>query len=128
MVIIMRQKSNPDSDKLNFKPIGAAMRRARHIAGLTQEKASEELGIQQQHYQRLETTGKYPGINLFYKIVRLYHLSVDELFYPEEAPKKSSVRKQLDYLLDKLDEGEIMIIVNLTKSLLNSRKQNKQGN
>jgi len=31
--------------------------------------------------------------------------------------------RQLDYLLDKLNEREIMVIVNLAKSLLNSRKQ-----
>ena len=88
------RKRNESGNKLDFKPIGRAMREARLCEGWTQEEAAEKLGIEQPYYQRLERSGQYPSIEVFYKIVRLFQLSVDELFFPNIKPAKSGRRKR----------------------------------
>lgn len=108
--------------KLDFKPIGMAMRKARLAEGWTQEEAAEKLGIEQPYYQRLEKYGQYPGLHLLYEITQLYQISLDEFFFPNVRPDKSSTRRQVNALLDKLEEPELQLVENTARSLLRMRK------
>lgn len=112
------RKRNRSGDKLDFKPIGKAMREARLCEGWTQEQAAEKLGIEQPYYQRLERSGQCPSIEVFYKIVRLFQLSVDECFFPNVKPSKSGRRRRLDVMLDRLEEEELFIIEGTIKGIL----------
>lgn len=112
------RKRNGSGNKLDFKPIGKAMREARLCEGWTQEEAAEKLGIEQPYYQRLERSGQCPSIEVFYKIVRLFQLSVDECFFPNVKPSKSGRRRRLDVMLDRLEEEELFIIEGTIKGIL----------
>lgn len=112
------RKRNGSGNKLDFKPIGRAMREARLCEGWTQEQAAEKLGIEQPYYQRLERSGQCPSIEVFYKIVRLFQLSVDECFFPNVKPSKSGRRRRLDVMLDRLEEEELFIIEGTIKGIL----------
>ena len=116
------RKRNESGNKLDFKPIGRAMREARLCEGWTQEEAAEKLGIEQPYYQRLERTGQYPSLEVFYKIVRLFQLSVDEWFFPDVRPSKSGRRRRLDAMLDRLEEDELLVIESTIKGLLRMRE------
>lgn len=94
------------------------MREARLCEGWTQEQAAEKLGIEQPYYQRLERSGQCPSIEVFYKIVRLFQLSVDECFFPNVKPSKSGRRRRLDVMLDRLEEEELFIIEGTIKGIL----------
>ena len=40
----------------------------------------------------------------------MFHISVDEYFYPQEKAKKSTIRRQIDVSLDELTDEELKII------------------
>lgn len=120
------RKRNTSGEKPDFKPIGKAMREVRLCEGWTQEEAAEKLGIEQPYYQRLETTRQYPSVELFYKIVRLFQLSVDECFFPDVRPAKSGRRRRLDAMLDRLEENELLVVESTIKGLLRMREENKE--
>lgn len=120
------RKRNDSGNKLDFKPIGKAMREARLCEGWTQEEAAEKLGIEQPYYQRLERNGQYPSIEVFYKIVRLFQLSVDEFFFPDVKPVKSGRRRRLDALLGRLEEDELLVLESTIKGLLRMREERKK--
>lgn len=117
------RKRNGSGNKLDFKPIGRAMREARLCEGWTQEEAAEKLGIEQPYYQRLERNGQYPGIDLFYRIVRLFQLSVDELFFPNVKPAKSGRRKRMEAMLDRLDDAELLVVEGAVKGILRMKEE-----
>lgn len=117
------RKRNTAGEKPDFKPIGQAMREARLCEGWTQEEAAEKLGIEQPYYQRLETTGQYPSVEMFYKIVRLFQLSVDEFFFPNVTPVRSGRRKRLDSMLDRLNDNELLVVESTIKGLLRMKEE-----
>ena len=121
MVIRMRRKESDDS--FDFRPFGKAMRTARKDEGWTQGEAAERLGIEQPYYQRLEAGyGQKPGLALFYRIIRLYQISVDEYFFPNVAPEKSTTYRRIEALLDKMDDDELIVIEGIARLLLGKRK------
>jgi len=53
---------------------------------LSQADLAERLGVSRQTVNALET-GKYdPSLPLAFKIARLFHMSIEEIFQPEEEP------------------------------------------
>ena len=40
----------------------------------------------------------------------MFHISVDEYFYPQEKAEKSTIRRQIDVSLDELTDEELKII------------------
>lgn len=120
------RKRNRSGNKLDFKPIGRAMREARLCEGWTQEQAAEKLGIEQPYYQRLERSGQCPSIEVFYKIVRLFQLSVDECFFPDVRPARSGRRRRLDTMLDRLEEDELLVVESTIKGLLRMREERQK--
>ena len=117
------RKRNASENKLDFKPIGKAMREARLCEGWTQEEAAEKLGIEQPYYQRLERNGQYPGIDLFYRIVRLFQLSVDECFFPDVRPTRTGRRRRLEDMMDRLDDTELLVIEGAIKGILRMKEE-----
>lgn len=98
------------------------MRTARLSEGWTQEEAAEKLSVEQPYYQRLERYGQHPGLQLFYKITRLFQISVDEYFFPNTKPAKTSGRRRLDTLLDKLEDKELQVLESTARALLRARE------
>jgi len=121
--VIRMKKKRTAGDRFDFRPIGAAMRNSRTDEGWTQEEAAERLEIEPPHYQRLEKNGRYPSFDLFVKIVRLYQLSVDEFFLPHIRPSRSTARRRLDTLLDKLEDNELSVVESTAKALIRMRER-----
>lgn len=84
------------------------------------------MGIEQPYYQRLEISGRYLSVELFYKMVRLFHLSVDEFFFPDIKPVKSRRHRRLDALLGRLEEDELLVVESTIKGLLRMREERKK--
>lgn len=100
---------NNDFD-FDFMPIGQAIKKAREARGMTREQLSEIIGYAPRHIQAIENEGKYPSIELFIQLIQMFDVSVDEYIFPDKEVKKSSVRRRLDALLDKLDDKELSVI------------------
>ena len=46
----------------------------------------------------------------FHDLVTMFHISVDEYFYPQEKAEKSTIHRQIGVSLDKLTDEELKII------------------
>lgn len=74
-------RKKKDTHSFDFRPLGLAIREAREQAGLSRND-----------------------------LVTMFHISVDEYFYPQENAEKSTIRRQIDVLLDDLTDDELKII------------------
>ena len=49
-------------------------------------------------------------VNFILTLTTMFHISVDEYFYPQEKAEKSTIRRQIDVSLDELTDEELKII------------------
>ena len=58
----------------------------------------------------IENRGQHPSFNTFYQFVTLLDISVDQFFFPDKLNGESIRRKQIDVLLNSMDEKELTIL------------------
>lgn len=103
------EKRNNDF-KLDFMPIGQAIKKARVAKGMTREQLGNILDYEPRHLQAIENEGQYPSLELFIQLVTMFGVSVDEYIFPDNEVKRSSVRRRLDAELDKLNDKELSVV------------------
>ena len=99
-----------EKQKLDLRAFGQAVKEAREDKGLTREQLAEILDRSPRHTQYIETRGQHPSLQIFYEIVRFFDMSVDHYFFPDTAETKTTKRRQLDAMLDSMDEKELSVI------------------
>lgn len=104
----MRKKK--DTHSFDFRPLGLAIREARENAGLSRNDLGDKVFYGERHIADIENIGKHPSFQLFHDLVTMFHISVDEYFYPQEKGGKSTIRRQIDISLDELTDEELKII------------------
>ena len=107
----------------DFRALGLAIKDARLRRGMTRDQASEFIHIDPRYLTNIENKGQHPSIQVFYKLVTLFDLSVDQFFYPDVKPKRSTRRKQLDSVLDGLDDNDLIIV----EAAANGIKKSKEA-
>lgn len=107
----------------DFSPIGLAIKQAREENRITREQLAENLDVSARHLQAVELEGQFPSLKLFIKLVTMFDISVDQYIYPDRETEKSSTRRQIDTLLDKLDDRDLPIIEATAYSLYKAREQ-----
>jgi IS5 family transposase len=65
----------------------------------------------------IENRGQHPSFQVFYELVTLFDISVDQFFFPHKDVEKSTRRRQLDSELDKLDETDLIIVAATAKGI-----------
>jgi len=113
----------PVDDKFDFKPFGKVIKKNRNIKKLTQAKVAELLGVELPYYARIENSGQHPSLQVFYELIKLLNISVDEIFLPDKEDVKTSKRRAADDLLDGLTDNELEIIIGTIKGIIRSRKK-----
>ena len=96
---------------IDFAPIGQAIKKARIAQNMTREQLAGIIEYSIRHVQSIENEGQFPSIQLFIYLVRMFHISLDEFIFADEKVEKTSQRRQLDTLLDKLDDKELLPLV-----------------
>ena len=71
----------------------------------------------------LKTTGRHSSLQIFFELIAPYRISVDQFLYQDTADGKSSARRQLDTLLDGLDEREINIVAATAQAIIDARRE-----
>jgi len=94
----------------DFRAFGQAIKEARNKQGMTREKAAGIIHIDPRYLTNIENKGQHPSLQIFYKLVTLFNISVDQFFYPNVESVKSTRRKQLDNMLDNLDDNDLIIV------------------
>ena len=91
-------------DKYDFRAFGLAIKAARIKQGLTREQVGAIIEIDPRYLTNIENKGQHPSLQVFYDLVSLLNVSVDEFFLPASGLSKSTRRRQLDKQLDTFDD------------------------
>jgi len=94
----------------DFRAFGKAIKEARTKQGLTREQAAAIIPIDPRYLTNIENKGQHPSLQVFYSLVTMFNLSVDQFFYPDAEPDRSSRRRQLDSVLDGFNDNDLIII------------------
>ena len=104
-------------EKFDFKAIGQAIKTAREGKGWTREYVAELLDLAPRYIMSIENTGQHPSFQVFYELVTLYDISVDQYLFPDKPVKRNTRRRQLDTLLDGMAEQDLIVMTATAKGL-----------
>lgn len=106
----MSKKTSIQNDSYDFHPLGQAIRDGRDKQKITREALAEKIGLTDRYLAQVENEGQHPSLQVLYELVTMFDVSVDQYFYPNCAPTKSTRRRQLETLMDKFDESDLIIL------------------
>ena len=102
----MKQKIN----KYDFKAFGQAIKEARKAKGISRNQLADQMNIAPRYIASIENSGQHPSLQIFYELVTLLDVSVDQFFFPKNEIEKSKKRRQLDRLLDDMSDKGLRIV------------------
>ena len=107
----------------DFKAFGQAIKEARKERGESRNKASSDLYISPRTLANIENKGQHPSLQVFYDLVTRYDISVDQFFFPDKSADKSTQRRQLDALLDNMNDKSIRVMTATAQAILNIKTE-----
>ena len=114
----MRKKE----DKYDFKAFGLAIKEARKKRGLTREQVGAMIEIDPRYLTNIENKGQHPSLQVFYDLVTLLNVSVDEIFLPTSDKVKSTRRRQLEQQLDTFDDKDMVVMESVAAGIIKSKE------
>ena len=78
-------KYERDERKFDFHDIGLAIKKAREREGMTREQLASIIDRDPRTVMYHENDGQHPSLNVFYQLVTMFGLSVDQFFYPDTS-------------------------------------------
>jgi transcriptional regulator with XRE-family HTH domain len=106
----------------DFRAFGLAIKEARTKQGMTRDQAAGVIHIDPRYLTNIENKGQHPSLQVFYKLVTYFNLSVDQFFYPAAEPDKSTRRRQLDDVLDGFDDTDLIILEATAKGITQAKE------
>ena len=113
-----------NKEKYDFKAFGQAIKAARKAKGMSRNQLANELNIAPRYIASIENSGQHPSLQIFYELVTLLDVSVDQFFFPDKGMDKSTQRRQLETLLDEMDDKGLRIVTATAKEI---QEVNKEG-
>src|SRR5699024_4888073 len=114
-----------DERKLDFKPLGIAIKKAREAKGWTQEYLAQLVDLTPRSIMYIENRGQHPRLNKFYLITTLLDISVDQFFFPCNEDGDNNRRKQVDVLLNDMEEKELRAAFSTEQSRSHRRQEHR---
>ena len=108
----------------DFRAFGLAIKEARTKQGMTRDEASALIPIDPRYLTNIENKGQHPSLQVFYKLTTLFNLSVDQFFYPNTEPDKSTRRRQLDSVLDSFSDNDLIIMEATANGITQAKEAN----
>ena len=109
-------------DKYDFRAFGLAIKAARMKQGLTREQVGAKIEIDPRYLTNIENKGQHPSLQVFYDLVTLLNVSVDEIFLPSSDKVKSTRRRQLEQQLDTFDDKDMVIMESVAAGIIKSKE------
>jgi transcriptional regulator with XRE-family HTH domain len=97
----------------DFRAFGYAIKAARKARGWTREKLAQTVDLAPRYIMSIENKGQHPSFQVFYELVTLFNISVDQFFFPDDGAEKSTRRRQLDGL----SENDLIIMQATAKGI-----------
>ena len=107
---------------LDFHALGREIKRKREEKGWTQEYLAQLVDRTPRSIMYMENRGQHPSLNVFYKLVTLLEISVDQFFFPDKLNGESTCRKQIDVMLNSMDEKELTVMKYTAEGLEQARE------
>ena len=114
----MRKKE----DKYDFRAFGLAIKEARKKQKLTREQVGAMIEIDPRYLTNIENKGQHPSLQVFYDLVTLLNVSVDEIFLPTSDKVKSTRRRQLEQQLDTFDDKDMVVMESVAAGIIKSKE------
>lgn len=120
----MDEKSN--NFDFDFMPIGQAIKKSREAKKVTREQLAESVDYSIRHIQSVEIEGQHPSFDLFIQLITMFDVSVDQYIFPDKKISKSTLRRQIDTLLDTLGDKELSVIEATINALCKAKEQTEE--
>lgn len=104
-------------DKYDFKAFGQAIKAARKAKGISRNQLADQMHIAPRYIASIENSGQHPSLQIFYELVTLLDVSVDQFFFPNKEMDKSTQRRQLESLLDDMSDKGLRIVTATAKEI-----------
>jgi len=108
--------------QLDFRAFGQAIKKARTDKGLTREQLGGMLSITPRYLVDIENEGQHPSLQVLYELISLFDISADQFFFPDSPKGKSTRRRQLDAMLDSMDEKELFVVSGTAKAIQEAKE------
>lgn len=102
-------------DKYDFRAFGLAIKAARMKQGLTREQVGAKIEIDPRYLTNIENKGQHPSLQVFYDLVTLLNVSVDEIFLPTSD-------RQLEQQLDTFDDKDMVVMESVAAGIIKSKE------
>ena len=103
--------------KVDMTAFGQTVKEARESKGWSREKLAEMLDLAPRYIMYIETRGQHMSLQRLYEIATLFGISIDQFFSPEATESKTTQRRQLDTMLDSMDEKALSVITATVKAM-----------
>ena len=110
------------SETFDFMALGQAIKRARETRGMTREQLADILNIAPRHIQSIENEGQHPSFQLFVRLITMFDISADQYIFSDRRTEKTTLRRQVDSILDTLSDKELTIIEETAKAICKARE------
>ena len=104
-------------EKYDFKAFGQAIKAARKSKGISRNQLADQMHIAPRYIASIENSGQHPSLQIFYELVTLLDVSVDQFFFPNKETDKSTQRRQLESLLDDMSDKGLRIVTATAKEV-----------
>lgn len=104
-------------EKYDFKAFGQAIKAARKSKGISRNQLADQMHIAPRYIASIENSGQHPSLQIFYELVTLLDVSVDQFFFPNKDTDKSTQRRQLESLLDDMSDKGLRIVTATAKEI-----------
>lgn len=113
-------------EKIDFRPYGAAIKKARTGRKESRNKVGNEMFLSPRYLANIENKGQHPSVQIFLELMSRYHLSVNQILFGEAKSGKSTAYRQLDALVDELTDKEIQILIATAQAILDARTDGEE--
>lgn len=111
-----------NTETFDFMAIGQTIKKAREARGMTREQLAEILNLAPRHIQSIENEGQHPSFQLFVWLVTMFDISVDQYIFSDRQADKTTLRRQVDAILDTFNDRELLVIEGTAKGICKAKE------
>jgi len=93
-----------------FPALGNDIKEARKALNLSRKNLAEMVHIDPRYLANIENSGSFPSLPLFYELVKICKLPVEDYFFPKTGNKDSEQRKRTNHKLRLCPEKYLSIV------------------
>lgn len=108
----------------DFKAFGQAIKTARMQRGISRNELGDIINIAPRYIASIENSGQHPSLQIFYELVTFFDISVDQFFFPNKDNQVNTQRRQLDALIDEMDDSGLTILMATAKGIKEAEQDN----